>query len=162
MLVNGYHEIHERFERLMALISGFESGIVVGSGFLANISLIEALIRKRDILLIDEEYHASGILASRLLNSSQVIKFRHNDPDNLEDILKGVEADRIVIAVEGIYSMSGDICRREFFDLADRYGALIVVDEAHSSGVIGKKLLGVFDHYKIEPRENHIKMGNSR
>jgi len=59
MLVNGYHEIHERFEETLSKLNGFEEGIVVGSGFLANVSLIEALVRKKDTLFIDEEYHAS-------------------------------------------------------------------------------------------------------
>jgi 8-amino-7-oxononanoate synthase len=143
----------------LAKLNGFESGLVVGSGFLANISLIEALVRKRDILFIDEEYHASGILATRLLNRSQVIIFNHNDPDDLEEKLNRVEANRKIIAIEGIYSMSGDICREEFFKLANRYNSLLIVDEAHSSGVIGKNLLGVFDYYNIAPKENHIKMG---
>ncbi len=159
MLVNGYHEIHQRFENFIAKLNGFESGLVVGSGFLANISLIEALVRKRDVLFIDEEYHASGILATRLLNSSQVVLFDHNSSDDLEAKLKSVRADRKIVAIEGVYSMSGDIPKREFFSLADRYNALLIVDEAHSSGVIGKNLLGIFDYYNITPRDNHIKMG---
>jgi len=159
ILVNGYHEIHQRFEMYLSKLNGFESGLVVGSGFLANISLIEALVRKRDVLFIDEEYHASGILATRLLDKSQVVVFEHNNPDDLEEKLNRVEANRKIIAIEGVYSMSGDICKRDFFDLANSYNALLIVDEAHSSGVIGKNLLGVFDYYNIAPKENHIKMG---
>ena len=159
ILVNGYHEIHKRFEIFLSQLNGFESGLVVGSGFLANISLIEALVRKRDVLFIDEEYHASGILATRLLDKSQVVIFNHNDPDDLEDKLDRIEANRKIIAIEGVYSMSGDICKRDFFNLANSYNALLIVDEAHSSGVIGKNLLGVFDYYNIAPKENYIKMG---
>jgi len=159
MLVNGYHPIHKGFEELISNLNGFESGLVVGSGFLANISLIEALVRKRDVLFIDEEYHASGILATRLLDKSQVVLFEHNNPDDLEEKLNRIEANRKIIAIEGVYSMSGDICKRDFFDLANRDNTLLIVDEAHSSGVIGKNLLGVFDYYNITPKENHIKMG---
>ena len=88
MLVNGYSEIHEKFENLLCKTNGFEKGVIVGSGFLANISMIEALVRKGDTLFIDEEYHASGILATKLLKPEQVIIFNHNDFIDLEYTLK--------------------------------------------------------------------------
>src|SRR5574344_806749 len=125
MLVNGYSKIHQKFEKLLCKVNGFEKGVIVGSGFLANISMIEALVRKGDILFIDEDYHASGILASKLLDSKQVITFLHNDEKDLEK----------------------------------KYNSLLIVDEAHSSGVIGENLLGIFDYYKIKIEKNHIKMG---
>ncbi len=62
---------------------------------------MEALVRKRDVIFIDEEYHASGILATRLLNSSQVVLFDHNSPDDLEAKLKSVRADRKIVAIDG-------------------------------------------------------------
>lgn len=159
-LVNGYSKIHKKFEDYLCKVNNFEAGIVVGSGFLANISLIEALVRKNDILLIDEDYHASGVLASKLLNSSQVIFFKHNDEKDLEDKIKNnQEAKRLIIAIEGVYSMSGSLAKKEIFDIAKKYEALLIVDEAHSSGVIGDNLLGIFDYYNIKPSSNHIKMG---
>ena len=158
MLVNGYHEIHERFEQTLAKLNGFEEGIVLGSGFLANVSLIEALVRKRDMLFIDEDYHASGMMSTRLLGK-RVVKFKHNDPRDLEEKLKLHHGGRKIIAVEGVYSMSGALCDRQIFDLADEYEALLIVDEAHSSGVVGKNLLGIFELYDITPHERHIKMG---
>jgi len=158
MLVNGYHEIHKRFEQTLAKLNGFEEGIVVGSGFLANVSLIEALVRKKDMLFIDEDYHASGMMTTGLL-ADRVVKFRHNDPNDLEEKLKKFNGGRKIIAVEGVYSMSGALCDRAIFDLVDKHEALMIVDEAHSSGVIGKNLLGIFEYYNIEPHERHIKMG---
>ena len=158
MLVNGYHEIHESFENTLSRLNGFEKGLVVGSGFLANMALIESLVRKKDMLFIDEEYHASGMMATGLLGD-RVVKFRHNDPNDLEDKLKKHTLGRKIIAVKGIYSMSGKLCDRDIFKVADRYGALLIVDEAHSSGVIGKNLLGIFEYYDIIPQSNHIKMG---
>ncbi len=158
MLVNGYHEIHKKFEETLAFLNGFEKGLVVGSGFLANMALIEALVRKKDMLFIDEEYHASGMMATGLLGN-RVIKFRHNNPNDLEEKLKKYNSYRKIIAIEGVYSMSGEICNRDIFDLANRYKALLIVDEAHSSGVIGDNLLGVFEYYDITPQDNHIKMG---
>ena len=158
MLVNGYHEIHEAFEKTLSSLNSFEKGLVVGSGFLANMALIESLVRKKDMLFIDEQYHASGMMATGLLGD-RVVKFRHNDPNDLEEKLKQHTKGRRIIAVEGVYSMSGKLCHRDIFKVADRYGALLIVDEAHSSGVVGKKLLGVYEHYKIFPEDNHIKMG---
>lgn len=158
MLVNGYHPIHRIFESEMAELNGFEEGLVVGSGFLANMALIEALVRKGDVLFIDEEYHASGVMAARLLGN-RAVYFRHNDADDLAQKLASVSAKRRIVAIEGIYSMSGDICNRAIFDVADRYDALLIVDEAHSSGVLGENLTGVFEHYGIVPHARHIKMG---
>ncbi len=157
-LVNGYHPLHAEFEKALFDLNGFEAGIVVGSGFLANLSLIEALPRKRDLLILDAQYHASGVLASKLVDAD-VRTFAHNDPAALEEILKAGGYRRAIVAVEGIYSMEGDLLHPEIFDVAERYGALLIVDEAHSSGVVGEKLLGVFEHYGITPGPRHIKMG---
>ncbi len=160
MLVNGYSQIHNEFENKLCEINGFESAISVGSGFLANISMIEALCRKNDTLFIDEDYHASGILATKLLKPEQVIVFKHNDYKDLENKLNENERKgRDVIAIEGVYSMGGDLAPIEIFELANKTNSLLIVDEAHSSGVIGDNLLGIFDLYKIKPSQNHIKMG---
>jgi 8-amino-7-oxononanoate synthase len=158
LLVNGYHPIHEEFENFMARQNGFEAALVCGSGFLANFSLIEALPRKRDLLILDEEYHASGMVASKSVDA-EVLHFSHNDANHLEHLINTHPHNRIIIAVEGIYSMSGDLLNREIFEVADRYNALLIVDEAHSVGVVGNQLRGVFDLFGITPQSNHIKMG---
>ncbi len=158
MLVNGYHPIHRMFELEMAKINGFEEGLVVGSGFLANLSLIEALVRKSDILFMDEEYHASGVMASKMLDG-RVVVFKHNDVDDLKQKLELNPAKRQIVAVEGIYSMSGDLCNRDIFELVEERETMLIVDEAHSAGVIGKKLLGIFEHYNIRINKRYIKMG---
>ena len=160
MLVNGYSEIHEKFENLLCKTNGFEKGVIVGSGFLANISMIEALVRKGDTLFIDEDYHASGILASKLLEKKQVITFSHNNEKDLEEkILACSSKGRKIIAIEGVYSMSGNLAKKEIFEIARNFNTLLIVDEAHSSGVIGDNLLGIFDYYNIKIEKNHIKMG---
>ncbi len=160
MLVNGYNSIHKEFENNLKKINGFEDALVVGSGFLANISMIEALVRKGDILFIDEQYHASGMLATKLLDKKQVIIFKHNNYKDLERKIENTHnKGRKIIAIEGVYSMEGDVSKKEFFDIADKYNVLLIVDEAHSSGVLGDNLLGIFDFYNIKPKPNHIKMG---
>lgn len=160
MIVNGYSKIHQQFEQLLCKVNNFDDGIIVGSGFLANMALIESMVRKNDILLIDEDYHASGILASSLCQG-QVHTFKHNNIEDLKIHLDniGITKHRIIIAIEGIYSMQGDIAPKEIATIANDYNALLIVDEAHSSGVIGSNLLGWFDHFNIQIRANHIKMG---
>jgi len=158
MLVNGYHPIHKIFEQEMAEANGFEEGLVVGSGYLANLSLIEALVRKGDMLFMDEEYHASGMMAAELLGD-RVVKFKHNDVEDLAQKLEAYPAKRQIIAVEGVYSMGGDLCVQDIFTLADEKKVLLIVDEAHSAGVLGKNLLGIFEYYNISINERHIKMG---
>jgi 8-amino-7-oxononanoate synthase len=158
MLVNGYHPIHKNFEEALAAANGFEEAVVLGSGFNANIALIEALVRKGDKLFMDELYHASGVLASQL-HGMDVTFFKHNDMEELETLLKNSSAKRNIVAVEGIYSMEGDLCAKEIFSIADRYEAILIVDEAHSSGVVGRRLMGVYEYYDIEVAPNHIKMG---
>lgn len=158
MLVNGYHPIHADFEKALCEANGFEAGVVLGSGFNANIALIESLVRKGDELFMDEKYHASGVMATKL-NDAKVNYFRHNDAIELEGMLKSSLAKRKIIAVEGIYSMDADLLSREIIELADKYEALLILDEAHSSGVIGKKLMGILDYYELPVRKNYIKMG---
>ncbi len=158
MLVNGYHPIHQKFEEMMAKQNGFEEGLIVGSGYLANMALIEALVRKGDMLFMDEEYHASGVMAAELLGE-RVVQFKHNDVEDLRQKLEAYPAKRQIIAVEGVYSMGGDLCDKEIFDLAEEKNTLMIVDEAHSAGVLGEKLLGIFEHYDISINERHIKMG---
>ena len=158
MLVNGYHQIHKDFEDALCKANNFEAGIMLGSGFNANIALVESLVRRGDTLFMDELYHASGVLASQLHNID-VKFFRHNDMRALKTLLNNSNAKRKIVAVEGIYSMDGDLCDKEVFAICDEAEALLIVDEAHSSGVVGEKLMGVFDYYGIEIKENYIKMG---
>lgn len=158
LLVNGYHQIHKDFEQKLCEVNGFEDGVVVGSGFSANIAMIEALVRATDTLFMDEKYHASGVLASNL-NNIDVIYFKHNNMKELQELLENSKAKRNIVAVEGIYSMDGDLCDKEVFEICDSFNAILIVDEAHSSGVIGNHLMGIFDHYNIDIKPNHIKMG---
>jgi len=159
LLVGGYHQEHYAFERALCQSNGFEDGVVVGSGFSANIAMIEALVRKSDVLIMDASYHASGVLASNIGRIEKEL-FLHNDMAHLQKLLqKHKDKKRRIVAVEGVYSMEGDIVPKEVFELCAFYDAILIVDEAHSSGVLGKNLLGVYDHYDIEIAPNHIKMG---
>ncbi len=157
LLVGGYHPIHKKFENMLCKNNNFEKAIVVGSGFLANIALIESLVRKSDLLLLDEEYHASGIMASLLVKNK--LTFKHNNAKDLEEKLKNNSYNRAIVCIEGVYSMSGDLANKEIFNIANKENTILVIDEAHSVGVIGDNLLGILDYYNIKRRENIIKMG---
>jgi 8-amino-7-oxononanoate synthase len=159
LFVGGYHPVHRDFEAALRKAHGFEAATVFGSGFLANLGLIEALVRRGDVLFIDESYHASGMVATQLVQG-EVVRFRHNDmEDLLEKLAETPVKGRRIVAVEGVYSMEGDMVPREVFAIAGWFDALLVVDEAHSVGTVGPRLLGVFDHYGIAPAPNHVKMG---
>jgi len=158
MLVNGYHPIHQNFEAALCEANGFEAGIVMGSGFNANIGLMEALVRKGDLLLMDEEYHASGVMGAKMCEG-RVEFFAHNDAGALENAIAKATEKRIIVAVEGIYSMGGDVLSRAVLEVCERYDVLMILDEAHSSGVIGEHLMGILDFYEITPTSNMIKMG---
>lgn len=169
MLVNGYTQVHRDFEELLAKSCGFESAMLLGSGFLANIALIDGLVGKKDILFLDAHYHASGRFGAKSLGD-RVQYFKHNDPLDLEQkILFFKESyknthnkdfsGQIFIAIEAVYSMSGEIAKADFATLAKELNALLIVDEAHSSGVLGDNLLGYFDYYNLKILPNFIKLG---
>lgn len=159
MAVNGYHPIHSKFEEFLKSYFAFSSATLFGSGFLANVALFETLVRKGDVIFIDELYHASGQLPARLLGN-QAIFFSHNNPQDLrEKIIKTPIKGRVLIAIEGIYSMDGDISDIEFSSIAKEFGALLIVDEAHSSGVLGENLKGYFDYHNLPIQDYYIKMG---
>ncbi len=156
LLVNGYTKAHKLLEDELKKVNSFEDCVVVGSGFLGNLALFE-LGRKGDLFLVDEEYHASGIVGSKLTQAN-VIFFKHNDINDL--IIKSKDYknyNRVFIVVEGIYSMMGDKVKKEITDYAQQIGHLII-DEAHSVGVCGNSLMGITDEYNLNPKKT-IKLG---
>ena len=156
LLVNGYNITHKLLEDKLKQLNNFEDAVIVGSGFLANMALFE-LGRKNDLFLVDEEYHASGIVGSRLTNAT-VRFFKHNNLEDLINISKDYKKfNRVFIVVEGIYSMLGDKVKEEICSYAHKIGYLII-DEAHSTGVVGNNLMGIVDEYNLNPKKT-IKMG---
>ena len=156
MLVNGYHPMHKKLEDYLKEINNFEEAIIVGSGFLANMALFE-LVRKNDLALIDEEYHASGITGSRL-SQGEIRFFKHNDINDLKEKSKDYKNfKRVFVFTEGVFSMMGDKVDKKITTYAQKIGTL-VIDEAHSVGTCGEKLLGITEEYNLNPNKT-IKMG---
>jgi len=159
LLVNGYNAYHQMLEEYLCEINDYQAGIVVGSGFLANMSIFEALARKGDLIVLDEEYHASGRVGVKL-SQAEVRYFKHNDLEDLIYKLQDIiHFNRVFVGVEGIYSMSGDLVKKEILEyLSVKKKVVTIIDEAHSVGVVGDNLMGVVDLYKI-PTVNTIKIG---
>ena len=143
-LISGNMTVHSALEEQIADWKGVEAALVFGSGYLANVGVIGALLGRDDVVISDELNHASIVDACRL-SRARVVVFRHNDVDQLAGMLATtVGARRVLVVTESVFSMDGDVAPlREIVDVARRFGAWTMVDEAHASGVFGKSGAGL-------------------
>jgi 8-amino-7-oxononanoate synthase len=148
--LNGTLDIHLELEHRLAQFVGKDAALVFSTGFQVNLGVISSLTGRNDYIILDEYNHASIIDGSRL-SFSKVIKYRHNDMQDLEQKLSRIPADAIkLIVVDGVFSMEGDIVRLpELVALAERYGGSIMVDDAHGLGVIGLQGSGTASHFGL-------------
>ncbi len=155
--LNGTLDIHIELENRLAKFVNKEGALCYSTGFQVNLGVVSALTDRNDYLILDELDHASIIEGSRL-SFSKVLKFAHNDMDSLESKLKICDPDRVkLIVVDGIFSMEGDIVKLpELVKLADKYGASIMVDDAHSIGVIGVNGAGTASHFGLTDKVDLI------
>jgi 8-amino-7-oxononanoate synthase len=138
-LISGNLELHEALEAELAAFFGAEAALCFSTGYMANLGVIPALVGSSDVVVSDELCHASIIDACRL-SRAEVRVFRHADLDALEaQLRKAAEsARRVLVAVDGIYSMDGDVAPlAELVPLAHRYGAIVLLDDAHGTGTLG-------------------------
>lgn len=157
-MANGTYNDHVQLERELADFFGCENGMIFSTGYIANLAMLSALTGPGDVLLIDADSHASIYDGCRL-SGAEVIRFRHNDPDNLAKRLRrlGERSANTLIVVEGIYSMMGD--RAPLADIVavkEKYGACLLVDEAHSLGVLGQKGCGLAEETGLEDRVDFV------
>ncbi|MFP5039869.1 serine palmitoyltransferase [Parasediminibacterium sp. JCM 36343] len=148
--LNGTLDIHIELENRLAAYTGKEAAILFSTGFQANLGVLSCITGRTDYLILDESDHASIIDGSRL-SFSRVLKYGHNNMADLEAKLANLPVDAMkLIAVDGIFSMEGDIVKLpEIIALADKYGANVMVDDAHSLGVIGDKGAGTASHFGL-------------
>jgi len=147
--LNGTLDIHIQLEERLAAFVDKEAALVYTTGFQANLGTISALVGKDDFVFIDRSDHASIIDGCRL-SYGKIKKFRHNDPASLEQALKNCPDGGKLIVVDGVYSMEGDIAKLpEIAALAKKYKAALMVDDAHSIGVLGKRGNGTADHFNL-------------
>ncbi|MDO4570141.1 MAG: aminotransferase class I/II-fold pyridoxal phosphate-dependent enzyme [Planctomycetia bacterium] len=160
-LVSGQKDIHLRFEEEMAEFYGTEDAIVFSAGHHVNESVLGHLCGKGDLILHDALAHNSIVMGA-LLSGAQRRPFHHNDWEMANDILKRSRSEfrRVWIAIEGVYSMDGDVAPvPEFIEMKKRNKAYLYVDEAHSLGTLGKRGAGVCDHFGISPSDGDLWMG---
>jgi len=148
-----------QLEEELAEFVGKEAALVFSTGFQVNIGVIPALLSRNDYLILDELDHACILEASRL-SFAKTLKYKHNNMESLEKVLQGCDPDRIkLIASDGIFSMDGDIVNLPgIVALAQKYNATIMMDDAHSLGVIGKNGSGTASHFGLT-NETDLIMG---
>lgn len=141
-LLSGNNAYTESVEEKLAEIFLAESALIINSGYTANVAVLSAIPQRGDMILYDERAHASLKDGARL-SLAKRFSFRHNDLNDLELKLKNATGRKYIV-VESIYSMDGDECPlSELVSLAEQYGAFIILDEAHSTGVVGKNGSGL-------------------
>ena len=160
-LLNGYTALHHELEERLADLKGSEDVLLFSSGYGANVGLVSALMNNEDLVVYDSYSHASfhdGIKMS----GAQAIHFSHNDVDLLSETLERTETlkfkDRFV-GVEGVYSMDGDVAPLDLIvPICKKNNAILIVDDAHGTGVMGEKGSGTAEHFGLEGKVD-ISMG---
>ncbi len=160
-LLTGTTELHRELEREIASFKGTDDALAFTSGYMATLGVISALFGPGDLVVVDSRIHRS-VLDACLVARVPVSRFGHNDPESLEQVLRHRRrGQRTLVVVEGIYSMDGDVCPLPaIVDLRRRYGVHLMVDEAHSFGVLGATGRGVDEHHGVAASDVDIWMGS--
>ena len=152
--IAGTMKVHMELEEKIARFKNVEASVVFQSGFAANAGTVSAVLGKEDFIISDELNHASIIDGARLSRATIKV-FRHKDVSHAEEQLKQIASQpgHKLLITDGVFSMDGDIAPLPALcDLAEKYGAIMMVDDAHSSGVLGRNGRGTIDHYKVHGR----------
>ncbi|MDD4212295.1 MAG: aminotransferase class I/II-fold pyridoxal phosphate-dependent enzyme [Bacilli bacterium] len=149
--LNGTLDIHVALEQELAAFLHKEACLTFSTGFQSNLGIISAIAGRNDVIVGDKENHASIYDACRL-SYAKLLRYEHNDMADLEEILKSVEDTKgKLIVTDGVFSMSGDICRLpDIVRLAKKYNARIMIDDAHGLGVLGAHGRGTAEHFGLE------------
>lgn len=152
-LLNGYTSLHRELEERLADFKGKEDALLFSSGYGTNVGMISCLASRHDVLVHDAYCHASFHDGMKMANASG-LKFGHNDVDELKQILEAVTEDNqgdTFVGVEGIYSMDGDLAPLDkIAPLCQKQGAILIVDDAHGTGVMGPQGQGTAEHFGVE------------
>jgi 8-amino-7-oxononanoate synthase len=157
-IIRGEIPVFHEFERELSEALGVEDAVLGVSGYGTNVAAISYLMRKQDLILYDELVHNSMLTGARL-SGARRYAFAHNDCDDLERLLAEHRGgyERVLIMTEGVFSMDGDIPDvTRMVEIKKRHHALLMVDEAHSIGVIGSRGMGVVDHFGLDPADIDI------
>ncbi len=158
-LLAGTTTVHRELERRLAGFMQAEDSIVFSSGYVTNLATISTLVGRGDFVIGDQWNHAS-IMDGCRMSGATFLEFAHNDMDSLATQLKRADGGRTLVVVDAVFSMDGDIIDLPaVVDLCKEHGALLMVDEAHSLGVLGAKGHGVQEHFGLGPDDIDVKMG---
>ncbi|UYO73917.1 aminotransferase class I/II-fold pyridoxal phosphate-dependent enzyme [Halomonas qinghailakensis] len=160
-VVSGERPIHRELEQAIANIYGVEDAVAFVSGHATNVSTLGYLLGPKDLVLHDEYIHNSSLVGAQLSGAKRM-PFSHNDPNALDALLSNHrhQFERVIVVIEGLYSMDGDIPELpRFIEIKQRHQAWLMVDEAHSFGVMGDTGLGLREHFAIDPTDVDIWMG---
>jgi glycine C-acetyltransferase len=148
--IAGTMSLHVELERRLAEFKGAEAVITTQSGFTANLAVIPALVSKGDVIFSDTLNHASIIDGCRL-SRAQIVAYAHNDMDDLRrKIAETTEYGRRLIISDGVFSMDGDIARLpDLYEIAKEHNILLMIDDAHGEGVLGRGGRGIVDHFHL-------------
>jgi 8-amino-7-oxononanoate synthase len=151
-LVSGTMSLHQELEDALAEFKDADGALVFNCGYMANVGIISSLSGPEDVVFSDELNHASIIDGCRL-SRAKVAVYPHKDMDALEDLLRKEGGNRRLIVVDGVFSMDGDIASLpEIANLAEDYGAFLMVDEAHATGVLGERGAGTVEYFGLTER----------
>jgi len=149
--IAGTMDLHLELERRLAAFKGVEAAITFQSGFTANLGTIPALVGKDDAVFSDELNHASIIDGCRL-SGAKIIRYAHCNPQDLDRVLgeERLKFPRAMVITDGVFSMDGDIAPLDkIYEVAQKYDVILMVDDAHGEGVIGKGGRGIVDHFSL-------------
>ena len=148
--LNGTLDIHKQLEARLAAFVGKEDAMIYSTGFEVNLGVVSCLTGREDYILWDEQDLAS-IIEGRRLSFSYSLKYKHNDMESLENQLKKCAPDKVkLIVTDGVFSMEGDVAKLpQIVELAKKYDATVMVDEAHGIGVFGRQGRGTCDHFGV-------------
>lgn len=150
--IAGTMELHIELEKRLATFKGVEAAITFQSGFNANIGAIPALVGKEDVIYSDELNHASIIDGCRL-SRAKVIRYAHCDPEDLNRVINESSKDgyrRTLVITDGVFSMDGDVAPLDdIYEIAHTHNCLLMVDDAHGEGVLGRGGRGIVDHFDL-------------
>ncbi len=148
--LNGTLDLHIQLEKELAEFEGKDEALCFSTGFSVNSGVIPAIVGRGDYLICDDRDHAS-IVDGRRLSFARQLHYKHNDMEDLENILKTLPHEAVkLIVVDGVFSMEGDLCKLpEIVELKHKYNCSVMVDEAHGLGVFGKQGRGVCDHFGL-------------
>ena len=153
-LLSGHRQLHRDLEEAIAQLKGTEDAIVFSSGYLANLGTIAAVVGKRDLILSDRYNHAS-LKNGAILSGATVVEYSHGDLADLQRQLEEYRHQyrRALILTDSVFSMDGDLCPLpELLDAADRFECMLLIDEAHATGVLGATGSGCTEHFGVRDR----------